>query len=170
MAQDPMGAYVGAGLGQFDYEDNDVEGFIEVEDTTLTYRVYGGYRFNRTWAVEGSYTQADDVESSSEIFPTITFGFNSDFEIVEVRGLAHLNAFFAGIGYWDADANVTLSVSSPSFGSLSASESVSDSGASVVLGGQWDLERVGIRVELEAYDMDDVEHAYNLGVGVHYRF
>jgi hypothetical protein len=89
---------------------------------------------------------------------------------VEVRGLAHLNAFFAGIGYWDADANVTLSVSSPSFGSLSASESVSDSGASVVLGGQWDLERVGIRVELEAYDMDDVEHAYNLGVGVHYRF
>jgi hypothetical protein len=52
----------------------------------------------------------------------------------------------------------------------SATASDTESGMSIVLGGQWDLERLGIRVELEAYDMDNVESAYHYGVGVHYRF
>jgi hypothetical protein len=114
LAQDKMGAYLGGGLGQFDFQEEG-DGSLAIEDTALFYRVYGGYRFNGTFAVEGA-----------------------------------INGVLTG--------------------PISVPVSDTDSGALIVLGGQWDLERVGIRVELEAYDMGNVESAYNFGLGVHYRF
>jgi hypothetical protein len=166
-------AYVGGGLGQFDFQEEG-DGSLALDDTALFYKVYGGYRFNDTWAVEGSYGITDELsESTTEILPpfgTLNATVSAEYDFLEARGLAHIKAFFAGIGYWEADLDATLDINTAITGPVSVEVSDSDSGALIVFGGQWDLERVGIRVEAVAYDMDNVDSAYNVGVGVHYRF
>lgn len=173
LAQDKSGAYLGCGLGQFDFQEEG-DGSLGIDDSALSYRIYGGYRFNGTFAVEGAFGKTDEMSESAQ-FSVVTIGtvtgtVRAEYDFTEARGLAHVKAFFAGIGYWEADLSATISVSSVLTGPISAPVSDSDSGALIVLGGQWDLDRVGIRVELEAYDMDNVESAYNFGLGVHYRF
>jgi hypothetical protein len=59
-AQDEPGAYLGCGLGQFDYEEYAVG--VTLDDTALAYKVYGGYRFDETWALEAAYGQTDDLK------------------------------------------------------------------------------------------------------------
>jgi hypothetical protein len=54
LAQDKEGAFLGAGVGQFDLQEEG-DGQLAIDDTALSYRIYGGYRFNDTWAVEGAY-------------------------------------------------------------------------------------------------------------------
>jgi hypothetical protein len=170
LAQDKSGAYLGGGLGQFDFHEEG-DGTLVVDDTALAYKVYGGYRFNDTWAVEGAFWQPDELTRfATQPAPGIVNAtVRAQYDFLETRGLAHVKAFFAGIGYWEADLAANVDVNT-TFGPFSLPGADSDSGVSVVLGGQWDLERVGIRVEVEAYEMDNVDSAYYYGVGVHYRF
>ena len=188
LAQDKTGAYVGGGLGAFDFQEEGEYGIV-IDDTALSYKVYGGYRFTDVFAVEGTYTKTDDLSESTtqSISPrtTITYTFRAEYDLLEVRGLAHVKSFFAGIGYWTADLNANedyREINGGPHGSISFAET--ESGVSLVLGGQWDLERVGIRVDVEAYEMnipetrtntgidirDNTEAVFNVGVGVHYRF
>jgi hypothetical protein len=172
LAQDQSGAYLGGGLGQFDFVEEGA-GSLAIDDTALSYRVYGGYRFNDTFAVEGSYGKTDEMSESDQFIVgpnTVNATVRAEYDFLEARGLAHLKAFFAGIGYWEADLSASVDINSVLTGPISVPASDTDSGVSVVLGGQWDLDRVGVRVELAAYDMDNVESAYNFGLGVYYRF
>jgi len=170
LAQDKSGAYLGGGLGQFDFQEEG-DGSLAIDDAAPSYRIYGGYRFNDTWAVDGVYGTTDEVSKTAAGFNPgiVNATARAEFELLEVRGLAHLGSFFAGIGYWESEMTVAVDFNTL-FGPISIPGSDSESGLSIVLGGQWDLERVGIRVELEAYDMDLTESVYNYGVGVHYRF
>jgi hypothetical protein len=167
-------AYVGGSLGQFVFEEEGT-GSLVIDDTAPLYKVYGGYRFNDTWAVEGYLGRADDLtQSTTEILPGIgalNATVRAQYNLVEVRGLAHLKAFFAGIGYWESDLNGQIDINTVATGPFSVDVSGSDSGASLILGGEWDLgEDWGIRVEIEGYDMDGTESVYHYGFGVHYRF
>lgn len=173
MAQEQhAGAYLGFGLGQLDYEE-DAFG-VTFEDTALAYKLYGGYRFNETWALEGLYGNTSDLKwSAAGPLPglgNVTATLSGDYEILEVRGLAHIRAFFAGIGLWDAEVDATLSGSSTIFGAFSESASSSDSGLSLILGGQWDFELWRVRAEYELFDTESSVDAYTLDLGVHYRF
>lgn len=171
-AQEVAGAYVGFGLGQLDYEERDFG--ITLEDTTLAYKVYGGYRFNEVWSFEASYGVTDDLKwSESGFIPgvgNVSLTLQGDYEILEVRGLAHLKAFLVGVGYWDADLSANLSGTAPGIGPFSISTSDSDSGASMILGGQWALDRWGIRAEYELFDTESTVDAFTLGLSVHHRF
>ena len=64
-AQGIEGPYVGFELGQLDYEESDFG--VSFDDTTLFYKVYGGYRFNETWSVEAYYGQTSDLKWSDTI-------------------------------------------------------------------------------------------------------
>lgn len=171
LAQDKVGLYLGGTVGQFDFQEEGDGAFAD-DDLASSYKIYGGYRFTDTWAVEGSYLQTDELtRSAAATFPpfaTLSGTVPADHNFLGARGVAHVKAFFAGIGYWKADWDATLCCNPLPPRSIPVSDT--DTGVSIVLGGQWDLERVGIRVELEAYDMDDTESVYNYGVGVHYRF
>lgn len=153
LAQDE-GAYVGFGLGWFDYEESDF-GFV-FSDSAPAARVYGGYRFTETWAFEASYSSTADIKDAPFGFPV-----SANYDILEVRGLAHLGAFLVGLGYWDAD------ISASAFG-LSVSDS--DSGASAIFGGEWAKNSWSFRIEYELFDTESSVDAAVLGFGAHYRF
>jgi len=166
------GSYLGLSLGQLDYEE---EAFgTTLEDTALAYKLYGGYRFGDTWAVEASYGQTSSLKwSESGTLPgfgSTTATLSGDYDVLEVRGLAHLGVFLVGLGYWDADLKATLSVTSTLTGPMSVSASDSDSGASLILGGQWSFDTWSLRAEYEYFDTESTVDAYTLGVGVHFRF
>lgn len=165
-----QGAYVGFGLGQLDYEETDFG--LTFDDTTLAYKVYGGYRFTETWAVEASYGQTDDLEWSDfgSIPGVISATLSGDYEFIEIRALAHINAFIVGIGYWDSDLNATLSGTLSFPGPFSYSASDSDSGVSAILGGEWDLDQWSIRGEIEVFDTESNVDTYTVGIGLHFRF
>jgi hypothetical protein len=169
-AQTETGPYVGFGLGQLDYEESDFG--LTFDDTALAYKVYGGYRFTETWAVEAYYGQTADLEwSDSGSIPGVIFArLSGDYETIEIRALAYFNAFVVGIGYWDADLKATLSGTLSFSGPFSYSASDSDSGASAILGGEWDIDQWSIRGEIEVFDTDSNVDAYTVGVGLHFRF
>jgi OOP family OmpA-OmpF porin len=170
-AQDEPYGYLGGFVGSFDYEEDlsSVSAGSNFSDSTTSYRVYGGYRFSDRFSVEGSYGTTDDIEGSVPIF-----GFNAqvqaayDFLGVNILGYIPFDklSLFGGIGYWDADISVDLTV--PGLGAASADDS--DSGGMLTAGLQWELEALAIRAELDWFDTDSEVDASMIGIGVHWRF
>lgn len=63
-AQDPAGAYLGGALGQSTFTDwCDISGTCE--DTDTAWKLFGGYRANRNFAVEASYIDWGEVTAST---------------------------------------------------------------------------------------------------------
>jgi opacity protein-like surface antigen len=162
--------YIGVGIGSFDYEE-DVEGLAEFGDSGDTLKLYGGYRFSDTFALEASYEEPDTIqESLSDFFEAIpvagTIGL--DTEILTLRAIGHFGPFIAGAGYFDADATIFANLTS-TLGSFSVEESAGESGLTAALGLQWDFSSLSLRVLYEWFDIDDAD-ASEIGVGLHYRF
>ena len=171
--QDRGGPYMGVSVGSFSYEEDVDELDLGIDDSTNTYRLIGGYRFSENFALEGGWGRTGDIEESfSEPFPpfgTVTFDVGAEFEVLTVRGLGFIPfesvSLLGGIGYYDADIEVTASV--PGLGS--GSEETGENGATLVGGFEFNLERVDIRTELEWFDVDDGE-AWDLSIGVLFSF
>lgn len=172
-AQDRSGPYMGVSVGSFSYEEDVDELGLGIDDSTNTYRLMGGYRFSESFALEGGWGRTGDIkESFSEPFPPfgiLTFDIGAEFEVLTVRGLGFIPfervSLLGGIGYYDADIDVTVSV--PGFGS--ETEGTSEDGATLIGGLEFNLERVDIRAELEWFDVDDAE-ASGINVGVLFHF
>ncbi|HEY7671666.1 MAG TPA: porin family protein [Gammaproteobacteria bacterium] len=157
LAQEIMpSGYVGFGVGTFEYEEDGVD----FSESSTAYKLYGGYRFNDTWAFEGSYSDLDTLEDSA---PGLVIGID-DIAVLAVRGLGHFGPAFVGAGYFDADATAFLEL-----GSFRVEESASENGLTAVVGLQWDFSSVSLRIEYEWFDIDEAD-ATQLGVGLHYRF
>ena len=176
-AQDRSGAYLGGSVGSFSYEEED-EGLGIIDDKAAAYRIMGGYRFNDNFAVEGGWGKTDDLEGGfTETIPpfgTFTASVVGEFEILTVRALGFLPfekvSLLGGVGYFDADIDASVSVRGPISlgGPLDASGS--DDGATVVGGLEFNFERIDIRGELEWFDVEDGSEAWDVMVGVLFRF
>jgi OOP family OmpA-OmpF porin len=82
-AQD-RGFYVGGSLGQSEHSDQceDVPGGISCDDKDTAWKVFGGYQFNRYFAVEGGYTNLGEATASA---PGVTVTDEATaFEVVAV--------------------------------------------------------------------------------------
>jgi hypothetical protein len=172
-AQERTGPYMGFSVGSFSYEEEDEDLGTLIDDSTSAYRLMGGYRFNDNFALEGGFGQTGDIEESfAEFIPgfgSLNFGVGAEFEVLTVRALAFMPfekvSLLGGVGYYDADIEVTVSV--PGVGS--GSEGTSDDGATLIGGFEFNLERVDIRTELEWFDIDNGE-AWDISVGLLFRF
>lgn len=174
-AQDSYG-YLGGGIGNLDYEES-ASAFtlsLNFSDSAPAYKVYGGYRFSESLAVEASYAVTGDLEDS---IPDI-FGFGAplgislDFDVLTVRALGYIPlasfSLFGGIGYFDADPS-DISITIPGVGSFNV-PAESDDGATANLGLEWALDAASIRVEFEFFDTESGVDVWALGVGAHWRF
>ena len=174
-AQEMSGAYMGFALGSLDYEEVDADLGIALSDTTSAYRLIGGYRFTDNFAVEAGWGATSDIEDSfSEVVPgfgTITVNVKADYEVLTVRALGIVPltslSLFGGVGYYDSELNASVSVTG--FGAVGEAEG-SDSGATLVGGLQYDLDRVSVRGEYEWFDTDSNVEVWDLSVGVLFRF
>jgi OOP family OmpA-OmpF porin len=172
--EENRGAYMGFSVGSFSYEEEDEELGLAIDDTSTGYRLMGGYRFSDNFAVEGGWGKTGDIQDSYTQsippFGDFTLDISGEYEVMTVRALGIIPfekvSLLGGVGFYDADLDLTVGISG--FGDASATDS--DSGATLVGGFEFNLERVDIRTELEWFDVDDGAEAFDLSVGVLFNF
>lgn len=161
------GPYVGFKLGVFDFEETISPPTFSFSDTAPVYSLYGGYRFNDRWAVEGTLVTTSDLKD--ELFGVTPGSISID--MFEIRGLAHFGSFLVGLGYWDSiDFSTSSMLAGPG-----------GNGLSFILGGEWSLnDDWKVRVEAEVFDTEDLDLSFfsldqstdaaSISVGAHYKF
>jgi OOP family OmpA-OmpF porin len=158
MADENQGLYVGAGVGQFNLEVDDISDIsgetFKSDDTSL--KVFGGWRFNPYIAAELAYI---DFGGPSDTVNSTLGSTNFDIEISGFApylvGTLPLGIFelFAKVGYYIYDADVKATVQG-----VSASDSTSEedlvygAGVGVVL-----FDHLDARLEYEIIDVSDVD-------------
>jgi len=166
-AQESSGGYMGFAIGSFDYEET-YEG-LTFADTTSAYRLLAGYRFNDSFALEGGWGTTSDIEDSYTQ-GNLTLNVQADYEILTLRALGMIPlskaSLFGGVGYYDAD--LTASATLTGVGQFDL-EGSSD-GATLVGGVQFEFERVSIRGEYEWFDTDDGIEAWDISLGLLFKF
>jgi opacity protein-like surface antigen len=168
-------AYLGAGIANFDYEEN-ILGLATFSDSATGVKLYGGYRFSDRWAFEAAYEQTDTVEQSfSASIPgigTVGARIGAEFDLITLRGIGHIpvswGSFFVGAGYFDGEGDAFAEVDDGTT-VVQVNDTVSDDGLTAILGLQWDFSSLSLRVEYEWWDLEDAD-ATQIGVGLHYRF
>jgi OOP family OmpA-OmpF porin len=176
-AQEIQGGYVGVSAGYFQYQESAENLGLPIEDSTSSYRVFGGYQFNDYYAVEAGWQATGDIKEGFNFldptFGSISFNVRADYEIATLRVLAmaplQTMSIFGALGYYDSTLSVSLRLQD-AFDTFEASEQTSGDGVTVAGGMQWELDRVAIRAEYEWFDTDGNVDANNLGVSVLFRF
>jgi hypothetical protein len=171
-AQLDSGYYLGAAVGQMDYTDS---GFSQsIDDSTDIFRLYGGFRFDDTWAMEAHYGQSGDLAWFESITVpgsgSFTADVTSDWRILQVRGIGHFRAFYGGIGYWDADVDLRAVVTDPDNNTTDVAISDSDEGYAVIVGGEWEFRDWAIRAEYEYFNTNSGVDLSTLSFGGHFKF
>jgi Outer membrane protein beta-barrel domain len=176
------GMYVGLGLGSFDYAEDSV--YLAPErfnDTVSSWKIYGGFEINEHFAIEIRYGASDKFHQSfSGTDPNVgdfTTTFNVDFTTTSAVALGMLpkewGVLYAGLGYFDTNADLHFRAMTELSGDFSQSGSVGDNGLLGALGVEWRFGRFGtgygIRLEYEWVDADNASES-TIGVGVSYRF
>ena len=168
-AQDVDGAYLGFAAGLVDYEEDvDLIG-VTISDSTSAYRIVGGYRFGDNLALEAGWGASSDLEDTVTVLGA-PVRVRGDYEVLTLRllGIARGDgvSLYGGVGYFDSD--LTATGSAPGFGQITTEGS--ETGATLVGGLQFDLQRVSIRTELEWFDTDGDVKVWDASVGVLFRF
>lgn len=173
-AQDDLeGPYIGLSIGNFNYEEVDQENSFFLDDATTSYRLIGGYQLNENLAIEGTIGKTGDLKQSFNLFPpgSGTLDIKAEYEVTTIRalGLVPLDQIdlFGGIGYYSS----TFSASGTATGIGSIGEFEEDESGAMILGGvNWYLDKFTVRGEYEWFDTDSDVDASNLSVGILFRF
>jgi OmpA-OmpF porin, OOP family len=157
MAQD-RGFYLGAALGQSD-ADIDCTGTTSCDNKDNSWKILGGYQFNRNFALEFGYADLGAPSASTPpfFFPglgTVPAGNlkieTTVFELVAVGTLPLTNQFsiYGKLGLYRADTETSASFAN----GVSASESDSNNDLTFGVGARFDFTRnLGIRLEWQQY-------------------
>lgn len=181
LAQDVSGAYLGATVGNLTYTEK-ADGLVntsDFNDSSSTYRLYGGYRLGRRLALELGYASSDGVSDTVDVDlgGVVPVDITSDFTMTTARALMHfpINAerlpfvslsFFVGAGVYDANVDSTSSAS----GQQTLAFSSTEDGSTALLGMQLDFPKVSVRGEYEWFDTESNVELWTAGVGVIFRF
>ena len=177
-AQDDVaGGYLGVGLGELSFEEEVLPGVYTFDESASAWKLYGGYDFGERLGLELSWTQTSDLEDTVSLLDpdlgAVSTAVSVELTVLSLRALGYLplswGSPFAGIGYFDGDADSVLVVSADLLGSETVSASDSASGATAVLGVRWRLRDWNVRLEYEWWDADEADLAA-LGLAAAYRF
>jgi hypothetical protein len=178
-AQDDLGMYFGAGLGSFDYDEEAGASGLPVSDSTYSYHLFGGYKFNENFALEVGLGGTGDIEESfTANFPgigPIRLNVDGTYDIYTLTALGILPfdrfSLFGGAGYFSASLGGT--VDAEGFGTIGELDD-HDNGATATFGVQrdfgLDLKSLSIRGQYHWYDFSDGVDASGFAIGVLFRF
>jgi hypothetical protein len=184
------GFYAGLGLGAFNYQDSRfvrvipsrIPRFGGVSDTTLSYKLYGGFEVNDNLAIEISYGTTATLKGEGIAFDPpplpgdFTYSIETEFTATVAKAVGRLplgrSTLLGSIGYFHMDGDAffeTISGTGPAGGAVSFSED----GLIATVGVEWRLggsnSRFRVRLEYEWWDISSAD-ASTLGVGLTYRF
>lgn len=150
---DSSGIYLGGSLGLSQYKDTCKNLFVPCEDQDTAFRVFGGYQFNRNWAVELGYADFGEADGSGPI----PAGGNGSFKLssyaVDLTGVGSAYVterlhFFGRLGAYmgrtTRDTEFTL------FPPLN--DAKTNSGFTFGAGVGYNLGSLGVRLEWQRYD------------------
>lgn len=106
LASAEAGPYVGVDLGfaKSGLSDSDIQGATNIDSTNFAYKLFGGYKIDDNWAVEGAFadlgkTSYDDAGQSGDVSLRAfsvsgvgTYAVNKDFDVFAKLGLATVKA------------------------------------------------------------------------------
>ncbi len=150
--------YVGASTGVLNLEDDSAgTGF---SDTPISLKLFGGYEFNENIALDVAYfSTLQDAED--DIFG-VPVDISLEGFIVRAVGAYPTSDNFSilgSVGYWDGEAEASA------FG---ISDTASDDGITLGVGGKYRFESVSIRGEFEGFDSEDPIWMILVGIQVHF--
>ena len=195
-----LGLYVGAGAGSFQF-DEDQRGVLSslgaigealpvgglripgVDDSTIAWKVFGGWQFTDVLGVEVSYGQTSNLETTYSTpvgDATVSARLGTDVGIGTARVMGFLPvrwvSVFGGIGYFQAETNASDDIELVIGGVSETRRAVTlggsagtQRGPTAILGVQFSLPSVIVRADYEWLDMDAAA-ASTIGVGVSLRF
>jgi OOP family OmpA-OmpF porin len=154
-ADEDKGAYIGAGIGQASAGDycSDSAGLAvsSCDDSDSSFKVFGGYRFTRNFAVEAAYVDLGTFHANGS-FGGLPFDINTELTGVTVQavGIAPLGDKFSLMGrvgaiFWDLSTSGTVA---------GFPGSTSDNGVDIALGAGAQYKftpNFGIRADLDYY-------------------
>ena len=126
------------------------------DDSDYAYKIFGGYKVNKYFAVEGSWTDLGEATYSATVVSPISGNANASWEAsafaLSALGILPLGSQFelfgkVGITFWDADARVSFDGAE-----LDAAD---DDGSGVLygVGASFNFTpNLGVRAEWERYD------------------
>lgn len=149
-AQD-TGFYVGGALGQTSF-DVDCTGATSCDDEDSSWKIFGGYQFNKHFALEFGYADLGEATASVSLPPFTANGAlkATVWELVAVGSMPIADRFsiFGKIGLYRGDTDFDVTV--PGLGS--ASESDSNTDLTFGIGARYDFTRnLGVRLEWQRY-------------------
>jgi hypothetical protein len=156
-------AYIGGSVGQATIEVD--EDGIDFDEDDFAWKAFVGYSFLKFFAVEGGYVDLGNPEDSigSLDVEAEVDGF-AGYAVGKIPlGILQLYAK-AGIIAWDAD----LEARGPGGSSASFSEDGTDPAYGV--GITFNLAKLGIRLEAEMFDIEDVDDVFLITAGLEWRF
>jgi len=154
--------YLGVSIGENTIEEDNVFAGEDFDDSDTGFKAFGGYQFHKHFAVEANYTVFGDTEDDIAGIDTEvefdTFGVN----LVGIAPIAERFDLFAKLGfaYWDAEVKA--------FG-ISDDDDGTD--LSYGLGARFNFnEQVSVRAEYEGIDVDGLDTADFLSMGIEFNF
>jgi OmpA-OmpF porin, OOP family len=179
-ASGDAGWYVGASLGQAQV-DVDCSGTTACDDKDSSWKIFGGYQFNRNFSVELGYTDLGAVTASTPSFVVPPFvipaaNLNVDSTAWELVGIGSLPlgerfSIFGKLGLYYGETDTTVD-----FGALGAvNESDSTTDFTFGVGMRYDFTRnFGVRAEWQRYmglkAMDEDTDVDVISLGVVWKF
>ncbi len=172
LAAKESGAYIGGGIGSTAYNDDDKLDSYDLDDNSVGWTVFAGYRFFRFLAIEGGYTNFGEFSSKRLANTT-----DESFEALYLAGVGILPLGEA----WQLHAKLgggSLKLDQK-FSNQSGSDS--DGGTWMIgVGGQWapvSLNGLAFNLNLESYSytVEQLDDDYNqslamLSLSVQYTF
>ena len=179
-AQSDRGMYFGAGLGSFAYD----EGTGGVSDSAYAYHLFGGYKFNEHFALEGGISGTGDLKDSFTVmdpFGPVKLDVKENYNLYSFTALGILPfdnmSLFAGAGYFSASFSGSIDAFDLNTGSNLGSGSIPgphSSGAAAKFGIQHDfgldLKSLSIRAQYDWYDFDGNIDASGITIAMLFRF
>ena len=153
--------YLGASVGENTIEEDNVLFGDDFEDEDTGIKAFGGYQFHRNFAVEANYTAFGDTEDTVAGVKTEVEFDTLGASLVRIAPIAERFDLFGkiGVAYWDAK------VKARGFGS----DDEDGTDFSYGLGARFNFnESVSVRGEWESIDVDDLDTADFLSIGIEF--
>lgn len=164
LADENSGLYLGAGVGDFSTEFDDIDDVdIDFDEDSDATKFFGGWRFNRWVAVQVDYTDFGDSEGTVDLLNIETETTGLTPSIVGTLPLLGPVELFAKAGMIFYNLEVTAG----------GDELIDESGEDVMYGagiGVTILERLALRAEYEVIEIDEIDDAEAIWITASWRF
>jgi|SRR5690606_6418821 len=163
LADENSGLYLGAGLGDFSTEINDLDDVdLDFDEDSDASRIFAGWRFNRVIAVQLDYFDFGDSEAASDLLSIQSEAKGIAPSLVATLPLGPVE-LFGKAGWLFYDLEVTAD----------GDEIFDDSENDFMYGGGIGLtllERLALRAEYEVIEISEIEDAKAVWITAAWRF